>query len=119
MLLSLGILCIVSIILIVIGEWLKEFIFNFSWLVWLGFQYHGFYSIDYFPILPFFGLVLIGIWIGKNMYTNHKRQFRIKDYSNKKRIKFLEFCGRHSLLIYMTHQPIIIGILLMFGLVVI
>jgi uncharacterized membrane protein len=100
-----------GIVIIFIGLFLMNYTFNFSWLIWLGFTPSYFYTVDYFPIFPYFGVVLIGIFIGNSVYPNHKRNFQLKDLSKIKIIKFICFLGRNSLIIYFLHQPIILGFL--------
>jgi len=94
-----------------LGVYLKFFTFDFNFLVPFGFLPHHFASIDYFPIFPWFGVVLIGIAIGNFAFPNAKRSFSIRDFSTNYVIKGMCFIGRHSLLIYFLHQPILIGLI--------
>ena len=87
------------------------FTVDFPWLLWLGFVPTQFYTLDYFPLLPWFGIVLIGIFLGNSLYHNNTRKFRVKNYSHSIISRFLCFLGRHSLIIYLLHQLIIVGIL--------
>jgi uncharacterized membrane protein len=103
-------------VLVLIGIYLYNLKFNFSFLIWLGFLPQNTYPADYFPVLPWFGVVLIGIFVGKILYSNYKRNFKLPDLSNFSLIKFFRFLGRHSLLIYLIHQPILIGIIYLLGL---
>jgi len=84
---------------------------DFPWLLWLGFVPTGFYTLDYFPLLPWFGVVLIGISLGNTLYKNNTRIFTIKDHSQFIVSRGLCFLGRHSLIIYLLHQLVIVGIL--------
>ena len=93
------------------GIYLQYFTFNFSYLIPFGFFPESFYSLDYFPILPWFGLVLIGIFVGNRYYMGSKRRFKLKDFSKNKCVKHLSFMGKHSLIIYFLHQPVLIGLL--------
>jgi uncharacterized membrane protein len=102
---------LVGVIVVIIGLYLQNFVFDFNWLFWLGFKPMYFYTFDYFPILPWFGVVLIGLFFGKMLYPNYKRRFKIKDLSGFKISKLFCFLGRHSLLIYLIHQPILVGLL--------
>ena len=95
-------------ILVFLGIVLKTMVFDLNWFLWLGFVPRGFYTVDYFPILPWFGVVLIGIFIGNVLYTDYKRIFYINDFSRLKIIKLFCFFGRNSLVIYFVHQPIIL-----------
>ena len=100
-----------GILFVFFGIILRTMTFDFNWLLWLGFTPSSFYTIDYFPLLPWFGVVLIGIFLGNKLYPNHNRIFKIKDLSNNKIIQFFTFTGQHSLIIYFIHQPIIISII--------
>jgi len=99
---------------ILIGILLKNFTFDFYWLVWLGFIPSNFYTVDYFPLLPWLGVVLIGIFLGNSLYPNHKRRFHLKDYTDFIFVRFICFLGRNSLIIYFAHQPILIGFIHLF-----
>jgi len=103
-----------GLILISIGIILRTMIFDFSYLLWLGFIPTGFYTVDYFPILPWFGVVLIGIFVGDTFYKDYKRRFHINDFSGFKFVKLFCFLGRHSLLIYFVHQPVILSLIYVF-----
>ena len=69
------------------------------------------YTLDYFPLLPWFGLVLLGIAIGDGLYEGSSRRFRMPDLSKYRPVKIFQWCGQHSLGLYLLHQPIIAGAL--------
>ena len=83
---------------------LPEAIYRFRWLAFLGFPPNSFYSADYFPIIPWIFLYLFGFelwrWIADKGFD---RFFRL-------RIPVLDFIGRHSLSIYLIHQPLLYGV---------
>lgn len=97
--------------IIAVGLYLKNLAFDFNWLLWLGLIPKNFTSVDYFPIFPWFGTILIGLFLGNALYENYQRKFKIADLSNSPFIKPLSFLGKNSLLIYLIHQPIIIALL--------
>ena len=102
---------ILGFLLIGIGSYLKLLTFDFNWLIPLGFLPRRFFTIDYFPLLPWFGVVMIGMAIGNFIYPNAKRQYHLKDRSCYLIVKSLCFLGRHSLIIYFLHQPILVGLI--------
>ena len=108
---------IIGILLIFLGLYLKDLTFNFYWLVWLGLKPVHFYSVDYFPLLPWFGVVLVGLFFGNLFYPDCSRKFHLHDFSDFYIIKSFCFLGKHSLFIYLIHQPLIIVFLYLFGLV--
>jgi uncharacterized membrane protein len=75
----------------------------------LGIHNQQITSIDYFPLLPWFGYTLLGLSIGKILYKDHERQFALPKIFQKKNL--LVVPGRHSLAFYLAHQPIIVVIL--------
>lgn len=100
--------------LILAGVILKNMVFDFNWLIWLGFVPSHFYTTDYFPLLPWFGVVLIGIFLGNSLYHNYKRVFNLRDISDLKPVRFFCFLGRHSLVIYFIHQLILFAVIYLF-----
>ncbi len=104
---------ILGLLIVILGIILRFFVFDFSYLLWLGFIPRSFYTLDYFPLFPWFGVILIGISLGKQFYKNRKRRFHINDYSHLPPVRFLSNLGKHSLLIYLLHQPIILAILVL------
>jgi uncharacterized membrane protein len=62
---------------------------------------------DYYPLLPYFFLFLAGTYIGK-----YVKEGRFPKLFYTARCKVLEFFGRHTLWIYVLHQPIIFGLLM-------
>jgi uncharacterized membrane protein len=104
-----------GLLIIILGLYIQNFRFDFSWLLWLGFIPKDYYTFDYFPILPWFGVSLLGLFFGNLLYKNGKRRFKIRDLSNISVIRFLAFIGRKSLVIYLAHQPLLILTLLILG----
>ena len=76
-----------------------------KWLYPLGFTHPTFSSADYFPLLPWLFLFLIGAAFGG--WCLEHRETPILTAPLPKPITFL---GRHSLFIYVIHQPILFGI---------
>ncbi len=104
-----------GLVLIVLGFYLSNFTFSFSWLLWLGFIPQSLQTVDYFPLLPWIGVVSMGMFIGTVLYYNYQRKFKIPDISSLLPVRLFCFLGRHSLLIYFIHQPILIILLYFLG----
>lgn len=101
---------------IILGNALSSRSFSFSSLFWLGFKPRNFLTLDYFPLLPWFGVVLLGISLGNFLYPLGKRRFPFSEKPYPL-LQGLAFLGRHSLTIYLLHQPVIIALLLSLGLI--
>jgi len=108
---------LLGIFFISFGIYLRNFTFDRYWLVWLGFIPPSFYSVDHFPIFPWLGIVLIGLFFGNLLYHNCTRRVDPPDLSRFSFIRLLCFLGRHSLLIYLIHQPIIVILLHVSGII--
>jgi uncharacterized membrane protein len=85
------------------------------WLIPLGVKQVGRSMVDYYPIVPWFGVTLIGVFVGFSLYPNGQRRFAWPDLSQVAPIRGLRFLGRHSLLIYLIHQPLLIGMFILLG----
>jgi uncharacterized membrane protein len=84
---------------------------RFDWLLPLGIHSPWFQSFDYFPLIPWFGVFLIGAALGKSVYASRRSllPWRLPQ-------TFFNAAGRHSLIIYIVHQPVILGVLYVLGL---
>lgn len=88
---------------------LPRFLYANLITTFFGFRMEGFYSPDYVPLLPW----LFIFWLGYFLYRIFER-FDLLKYLSVISCKPLEFLGKHSLLIYMLHQPIVYGVLYVF-----
>ena len=74
-----------------------------NWLYPLGFRAADFVSADYWPLLPWGFLYLFGT------------QIQLKNGAGERHLPAaLTFLGRHSLAIYLAHQPVFYGLCLLF-----
>ena len=103
---------LLGIAFIVVGVFLQSLIFNFPWLVWLGFLFREFYTFDYYPLLPWLGVILLGIFLGNVLYKNRKRIISTNKIPKPPFPNKFQWLGRHSLVIYFLHQPVLIALLL-------
>jgi uncharacterized membrane protein len=85
---------------------------NIPGLFFLGMPAEGsFQALDYFPLLPWFGVFLIGVGIGNLFPRIQPQTAQIEPPPFRRLMSPLEKMARHSLLIYLVHQPVIFGIL--------
>lgn len=85
--------------------------FDHPWLHWVGLMTRLPETVDYVPLLPWFGIVLIGIYLGQLISqlpnTHPFLAWRAKNRAGQ----IMVLGGKYSLHIYMLHQPIFLGIL--------
>ena len=105
---------VLGIALMAIGIYLQEqrILVDFPWLLWLGLMPRGFWTMDYWPMLPWFGLFLVGMFCGKLLYPQGNRRFNIHEF-NDPVTSALTLPGRHPLMVYLAQWPAVIGILLL------
>ena len=84
---------------------IPESFYDTSFLYWLGFPSEDFYSSDYFPVFPWIFLFFFGVFLGE--FLRYKGVF---EWMSRKRPGTLAFLGRHSLCIYLLHQPVLYGV---------
>lgn len=111
----LPILLLLSVLVIALGIALDQVVVSYPWLIWLGARQEGRVMADYYPLFPWFGVVLLGIGIGRTLYPQGERRRNLPELRHIAPIRALCFLGRHALLIYLIHQPILLGLLFGFG----
>ncbi len=102
----------VGLLLIAIGIYLQTFTVPYTYLLWLGIVPAGFYTLDYFPLLPWSGFMLLGMYAGNRLYPK-RRKFTIGKGPGG--VGLFSLLGRHSLLIYILHQPVLLAVLYALG----
>ena len=106
---------VAGILVIGVGVYIARVLLTSPWLLWLGVRQLGRYMVDYYPLFPWFGIALLGVFAGLTLYSGGTRRFNLPDLSQKAPVRGLTFLGRHSLLIYLIHQPILVAILFLVG----
>ena len=86
------------------------------WLLPFGVVPEGVVMPDYRPLLPWFGVVLIGLFFGNVVYGDGRRPAVLKDKAPVLARPLLPL-GRYSLFVYLIHQPIIVALLVASGIV--
>lgn len=114
---------LLGVLIVIIGFVIKGVTLNTYSLLVFGITPPLFYSLDYFPLLPWFGVMLIGIFAGHTLYpcgirsfnkTSSIRKHNRAGVAKSKHSSFTHagiFLGRHSLAIYLIHQPILFGVM--------
>jgi uncharacterized membrane protein len=86
-------------------------LFDPPWLMWVGLGETPPNTLDWRPLLPWAGVVFLGLGLARapGVLTRLTSETRWRAVSAPSRA--LCFAGRHSLPIYLVHQPILIGLL--------
>jgi uncharacterized membrane protein len=92
-----------------LGHWAASQTSATIWLFPLGLTPPGLSSLDYYPLLPWLGIVLYGMATGKLLYPTKQPLWPSAARSHPARI--LGWLGRRSLIIYLVHQPLILAVL--------
>ena len=71
----------------------------------LGWPQRWFFSADYFPLLPWIFVFLLGTWAGEPI-----RNKKLPNWFYDTRVRMLPSVGRHSFAVYLIHQPLLYGI---------
>jgi len=74
---------------------------------WIGFTTRKPDTQDYVPMFPWLGVVLLGIGLGQGLWHAQFRPVGVLARAPRA----LRWMGRHSLAIYMVHQPLLMGAL--------
>ena len=92
--------------LAVLGIYLTKCVMvEFSGFAWLGLLYPSYSSADYFPLLPYLGFFLLGAVLGRLLYA--KKKSLLPQWETIWVFRALRWCGRHSLILYLLHQPLL------------
>lgn len=110
-----GLLAALGAAMVLAGYWLLQHRFGVQWLFPLGIVSATFESSDYFPLLPHLGWFMLGVVLGRTAYAGRRTLFPHAP-AQAAPLRFLQACGRHSLWIYLIHQPLLYGAIWLIGL---
>jgi len=85
------------------GLLVQHRVFNHPWLHWLGMMTHKPLTEDYVPVLPWFGVLLCGLYLGRILFD---APGPLSGHPPLPSTAWLAWLGRHSLVIYLIHQPL-------------
>jgi uncharacterized membrane protein len=87
--------------------------FNHPALWWVGLSSEPPVTVDYVPVFPWFGAVLAGVVVGRLLvaYGGRLAAWAADDPASRLAV----LAGRWSLVIYLVHQPLLVGALALYG----
>lgn len=95
------VLIVLGTAVIVLGNYVPRISVSYNYLFPLGIISSSFISSDYYPLIPWFGVFLYGIVLGKILYFRKQSQFNFNLGDN-----IISRVGQKTLLVYVVHQPI-------------
>ncbi len=104
--LSPALLTLLGIVVFFLGRLAAQTQVSVGFLFPLGLRSEGFISSDYYPLLPWFGVFLCGAALGKLLYAEKCSLLKSSPPDT-----LLNKLGRHTLPIYLVHQPVIMLVL--------
>lgn len=100
------ILVLLGTSILFLGNFVTKISTSLTFLFPLGITSGPFMSSDYYPLVPWFGLFLYGLALGKFLFAEKRSHFptNIKD-------NVISKVGQKTLPIYLLHQPVILIVL--------
>lgn len=79
------------------------------WLLWIGLGTYTPVSNDFVPLLPWFAAVLLGMAAGRALLARPAWARPFASPRRSRAARALARAGRHTLLVYLLHQPLLYG----------
>lgn len=86
--------------------WIDSSVFNAAGLQWVGLGTEVANTKDYTPFLPWFGVMLFGVYIGGKL---ERCALCLKPLPAWRGLRWIMWLGRHSLVVYLAHQPLLMA----------
>lgn len=102
---------LLGIVAIVVGLSFSHSAFDSSSLNWIGLTTAKPVTEDYVPLLPWFGVVLVGMFLGRLGLRRVDFAILAERQPMTRLSRGLAWSGRHSLAIYLLHQPVLLGLI--------
>lgn len=102
-------LVVLAALFLAVPEFLAHPAFAADWLLWVGLAPVPPPSVDYVPLVPWFSVPLLGVVAGRWMFRDGSAPAVLGWRPAHPLTKLLRLAGRHSLALYLVHQPILYG----------
>lgn len=97
---------ILGSLIILLGFYFQTISTNLPFLFFLNILTPDFSSLDFYPFFPFFGIFLLGQYLSSKLFLFNFLNFLPRN-------SIFEKISKHSLLIYLLHQPLLIFLILL------
>lgn len=101
-----AIVTFLAFVFLALGQLSKTNAVSHSFFLPFGIIPKNFTSLDYYPIFPWTGVFLLGTALGRTLYKG-----KLSRIPGPPRVVWLATLGRHSLFIYLVHQPVLLTLL--------
>ena len=102
-------LIVLGALLVAIGATVQLPMFDRSLLRWIGLATMKPRTEDYVPILPWIGVLLVGAGSMFALLPRPRATTRVRQWKMPAVLSPVGWLGRHSLMVYLVHQPLIFG----------
>jgi uncharacterized membrane protein len=102
----------IGVVMIILPNVFSSSLFDDRLLAWIGFAAQPSPSNDYVPVFPWVGVTLLGVAIAKVGSTHSADRWIHEHEPRNKLVAGMAWLGRHSLVIYLLHQPVLLGLLI-------
>lgn len=92
-------------VVVILPQLVQASLFDLPPLLWVGLGATPPVTLDYEPVFPWFGATLVGMGLAKVGLVDRLAFWAADDHLSRA----LRWAGRHSLAIYLLHQPILVG----------
>ncbi len=101
---------LVAAIVLALPQVYRSAVFDAPWLWWVGLSAAVPRSNDYVPLFPWFALVLAGIAVARiGLAAGAANRLARAEPMDNRIVGGLVFLGRHSLAVYLVHQPVLLA----------
>lgn len=102
-----------GLVIFVLGSRLGWDAMNPRWLNWIGFATQKPQTEDYAPLIPWLGLLWLGVWAAQRFpgLAGPATSRTMPPAHTPSPLRATQFLGRHALALYMVHQPLLFGLL--------
>lgn len=102
---------VAALLVFIAAPYIKEMMTESIVLFAVGLRGIELYAFDHFPLFPWLAVPLMGVFLGESFYKKGESPWNFSEHTLMKPVLF---CGRHALMIYMFHIPILLILLLPF-----
>jgi uncharacterized membrane protein len=106
------IFCVVAgLVTLILPHAFRNALFNTRWLAWIGFAEAPPVSNDLVPVFPWVGLTLLGMALARLALQHSVDDWLKSREPGGQVVQSLSWLGRHSLAIYLVHQPVLLALI--------